>query len=109
MPPYLLIETRTLWESAEVADFLALAGSLAKAGNIVDLFLIQNGVLMAFADVESQLVELLDQPGLSIWADDFSLASRSAPHRTLLDGVRIGTAATLVELLTQPGCKPTWH
>jgi predicted peroxiredoxin len=109
MPPYLLIETRVAWESTEVADFLALAGSLAKAGNVVDLFLIQNGVLMAFAEVKSQLVELLDQPGLSIWVDDFSLASRAAVDKTLHDGVRIGTAATLVELLTRPGCKPTWH
>jgi predicted peroxiredoxin len=109
MTPYLLIETRTASESKEVADFLVLAAALADAGSPVDLFLIQNGVLMAFAGVEPQLAELLSQPGLTVWVDDFSLASRAATNQALLGGVRVGGAATLVELLTRPGCKPTWH
>ncbi len=108
MSLYLLIETRTMRESNQVGDFLALAKTLADAGNSVDLFLIQNGVLMAYAHIERRIEELLRQPTLTVWADDFSLQSRSL-SRELLGGVRVAGADMLVRLLTRPGCKPIWH
>lgn len=108
MSHYLLIETRTTWESGHVTEFLELAGALADGGNRVDLFLIQNGALMAYPKIEPRLEELIGRNGLTIWADDFSLAARSHPQDPL-NGVRIGGADALIELLTQPGCKATWH
>src|SRR5205807_9187363 len=47
MSAYLLIETRSRWESGEVEGFLGLAKDLASAGELVDLLLIQNGVLIS--------------------------------------------------------------
>lgn len=108
MHSYLLIETSTTWQSERVADFLDLAGALADAGHAVDLFLIQNGALMAYSDLEPQIARLSERAGLTVWVDDFSLASRSLP-RALLEGVQIASADTLVRLLTRPDCKPIWH
>ena len=47
MANYLLIESRDPFDSNDVANFYGLASGLAKAGNGVTLFLVQNGVLPA--------------------------------------------------------------
>jgi predicted peroxiredoxin len=107
--PYLLIETRSSWESAEVGDFLDVAGRLNEHGHPVDLFLIQNGVLLARTGAHPQLAALLSQPGLRIWADDFSMASRSLQPAELLDGIRAAGIGTLVDLLTRTSVKAIWH
>jgi hypothetical protein len=108
MAAYVLIETRASPESPQVKDFLALAASLVDRGQLVDLFLAQNAVLMAYPERESLVEQLLDRPGVTVWADDFSLESRAYPA-PLLPGVRVGGADTLVQLLARPDCKPIWH
>ena len=47
MAKYLLIESRDPFESNDVAFAYGLASDLAKEGNEVTLFLVQNGVLPA--------------------------------------------------------------
>ncbi len=108
MARYLLIETRTTWDSGGVRDFLALAEGLAEAGASVDLFLIQNGVLMAYPGVEPLVERLLRCPGLTIWVDDFSLATRRLASEPV-EGLRIAGIEALVDLMAQPGSKPVWH
>lgn len=106
---YVLIETRTTWESEEVRAFLGLAGALADTGGSVDVFLAQNGVLMACArTLDPALVQLMHRPNVTVWVDDFSLASR-VRGRQPGTGVRLGSAAILVQLITRAGCKPIWH
>lgn len=109
MNPYLLIETRSSWESADVGDFLEVAGRLGEHGHSVDLFLIQNGVLLARDGADQHLAGLLSKPGLRVWADDFSMASRSLRPAELLEGITATGIATLVELLTRTGVKAIWH
>ncbi len=108
-PRYLLIETRCAWEGDEVQTFLRLAVTLADAGHGVDMFLVQNAVLMACASVQkTPLADLLNSPYVTVWADDFSLASR-ARGKLLLEGIQTGNAATLLQIMTHPGCKTIWH
>jgi len=109
MNPCLLIETRSSWESGEVGDFLEVAGRLGDHGHRVDLFLIQNGVLLARDGAYPPLADLVSRPGLHVWADDFSILSRSLRPAELLDGITVTGIATLVELLTRPGGKAIWH
>lgn len=106
--PYLLIETRTVWESEQVKAFLQLAKSLADQGQTVDLFLIQNAVLMAQVTGNQLVTALLQHAGVTVWVDDFSLESRELPA-PLLEGVLVAGAHKLIELLTRPNCKPIWH
>lgn len=110
MSTYLLIETRTARDGQEVLDFLDMAKALATSNNVVDLFLIQNAVLMARTDAEQRIAELLASPlGINVWVDEFSLASRSLDAAHLLAGIKVGTMQHLVRALVQPGCKPIWH
>lgn len=108
MTTYLLIETRTTWESEQVKGFLELAQSLADQKQTIHMFLIQNAVLMAYAEKESRIQQLLQYPNVVVWADDFSLESRALSQK-LIDGVQIGDANDLVRLLTEDDCKPIWH
>lgn len=107
MTPYLLIETRSLWESQEVAGFLALARELTAAGHRVDLFLIQNAVLLTR---DERAVEALTaNPALTVWADTPSLAARAIPLSGLPSTVGAGDMKTVLRLMTQPGAKTIWH
>jgi predicted peroxiredoxin len=108
MSPYLLIETRSHLESPEVEDFVDLASRLGEHGHRVDLFLVQNGVLLAGGGCP-RLAEALRRPGLHVWADDFSIASRSLRPAELLAGVRVTGMSTLVDLLVRPEGKAIWH
>lgn len=109
MSVYLLIETRSAWESQEVYDFFKLATQLGEDGHTVDLFLIQNGVLMARANAEPCVIELITKQKVSVLADDFSLTNRSLKPTDLTEGIQITGMPTLVKLLARPGCKPIWH
>ncbi len=108
MAPYLLIETNTAWDGTGVVDLLKLAAGLADGGQSVDLFLIQNAVLMAYEPLEPWMERLVTHPLVTIWVDDFSLASRALPHPHHPQVVVAG-ADTLVSLLIRPDCKAIWH
>ena len=47
MSKYLLIESKSPWESGDIGDFYALASELQKSGGDVTFFLVQNGVMGA--------------------------------------------------------------
>lgn len=106
--PFLLIESRSTWESGEIDSFLRTALDLASAGRQVDLFLIQNGVLMARPGAAPFITALQQQPGITIWVDEFSLAAR-LPEPRLLEGLVLAGADKLVELMVRPACKTVWH
>jgi sulfur relay (sulfurtransferase) complex TusBCD TusD component (DsrE family) len=106
---YLLVETRTAWEDPAVEDFLALADGLAGTGGTVDLFLVQNAVLMARRGAAAGLDRLLEGPGKTVWVDDFAMAARGLSREALADGTRPADIGMLVQLLASPGCKAIWH
>ena len=107
MSAYLLIETRSRWESGEVEGFLGLAKDLAAAGERVDLVLIQNGVLVS-RDPEA-VAALMREPLATIWADDMSLAFRGIAADHLPSGIHVAGMKTIIGLMTRSGCKTVWH
>jgi len=109
MSIYLLVETCLTGDSQTVRSFLDLASQLSEDGHQVDLFLLQNGVLIARTNAEPSLAALVAKPEVSVRVDDFSLSSRSLKPAELVPGVRVAGMSELVELLTRPGCKPIWH
>lgn len=107
MPRYLLIESRSPWESSDVADFYAAARDLVAAGSEVTLFLVQNGVLAARKGAKhSGLAELSSK--MKILADDFSLRERGIAKETLASGLQPVSIDEIVDLLAA-GAKAVWH
>ncbi len=109
MTTYLLIETCSTWENQGVRDFLDIALGLAKHDTRVDLWLVQNGVIIACEGVEHRIRELVGMPGVNVWVDDFSMIARAVMGKDIVQGVQIAAMDRFVALLTAPGCKPIWH
>jgi hypothetical protein len=106
MNQYLLIESRDPFESNDVAYYFELARDLAASGNEVTLYLVQNGVLAARPSKKSSLLTALAGAGVSVVADDFSLAERGITR--LADGLRAQSIELVVDHLAA-GHKTLWH
>lgn len=111
MANYLLIESRDTFEHADSAAFYQVAADLAKAGNQVTFFLVQNGVLPARQGSVESPVERLhkDASSVSILADEFSLRERAITQDRLAAGVSSSPIDRLVDLLADPNTKAVWH
>jgi len=108
MGKYLLIESRDPFDSHDVASFYDLATGLAKAGNEVTLFLVQNGVLAARQSARSAALQQLAQAGVQVLADDFSLRERGITSNRLADGVKPSPLDIVIDQLAE-GRKALWH
>ena len=108
MAKYLLIESRDPYDSQDVGFCYDLAKDLAKAGNDVTLFLIQNGVFPARPSARSGALADVASAGVEVLADDFSLRERGIAEASLLDGVKSSPIDTVVDQLAE-GRKAMWH
>src|SRR5688572_29228089 len=110
MAKYLLIESRDPYEYADAHYFYDLARDLARRGNEVAFFLIQNGVLVARQGATpDKLAELRrTAPELRVLADGFSLRERGIRRAALMQGVEVSDVGGLVDLLVEDGRKPVW-
>jgi sulfur relay (sulfurtransferase) complex TusBCD TusD component (DsrE family) len=104
MANYLLIESRDPFESRGVAQSFELAASLARDGNQVTLFLVQNGVLSARKSPASEALAKVAQAGVEVLADEFSLRERgiTAPF------VKAAPLDIVIDHLAD-GRKVIWH
>lgn len=111
MAKYLLVESRDPYQHADSESFYQTAAELARAGNQVTFFLVENGVLPARHGAANSPVPLLRKqaPGVNILADDFSLLERAITQDRLVEGVRSAAIGELVDLLAEPGTKAIWH
>ena len=105
MGKYLLIESRDPFDSAA---FRALASGLAKAGNEVTFFLVQNGVLQARICSASETLADLAVSGVEVLADDFSLRERGIGPDDLAPGVRASPLDVVIDQFVA-GRKAIWH
>jgi predicted peroxiredoxin len=105
---YLLIESRDPFESVVVPRQYELATSLAKAGNAVTLFLVQNGVLPARPGTHSKLLTAASRAGVQVLAEEFSLRERGIAAGTLAEGVRSAPLSVVIDQLAE-GRKALWH
>ncbi len=106
MAQYLLIESRDPFES-NVSNSTTLAAGLAKEGNEVTYFLVQNGVLPARRSSKSAELTQLSRSGVRVRADDFSLRQRGIPAAALADGVSAASLDSIVDALAS-GHRAIW-
>ena len=107
MPSYLLFESRDPFESAEVPLHCELAGRLAREGNDVTLFLVQNGVLAARQSMGSRAFAGLAAAGVRVLADAFSMRERGIPVSRMAPGIAVAELDVAIDELVT-GCKALW-
>jgi hypothetical protein len=109
MASYLVIESRDPFTSNEAGQGYALAADLARRGDAVTLFLVQNGVLPARAGAKTpELLGAARAAGVEVLADEFSLRERGIPAHRLTPGVRPAPIDVVVDHLAA-GRKTIWH
>lgn len=108
MAKYLLIESRDPFEYNDVTYYYDLASGLAKEGNTVTLFLVQNGVLPARKSTRSGALEALAKSGVEVLADEFSLRERGITSSRLAAGVKPAPLEIVIDQLAD-GRKALWH
>ncbi len=107
MARYLLISSRDPFESNDANSYYDLAAGLAREGNKVAVFLVQNGVLTARVGADAGLKTLIDA-NIPIRADSFSLQERGIPG----DGLAPGVCSAPLDLVIDEmagGVKVIWH
>jgi sulfur relay (sulfurtransferase) complex TusBCD TusD component (DsrE family) len=107
MAHYLLIQSSDPFANA-VEPFYAVAESLAKAGNEVTLFLVQDGVLPARPSARSEDLARLARARVMVLAEHFSLRERGIDVRALTTGVHATPLETVIDLM-EKGCKTFWN
>jgi len=105
---YVLIQSKSPWESEDVGYFYSLARDLAQAGNDVTFFLVQNGVMSAPTGANDEGFDQLLTTNAHVLADDFSLSERGINRETLKSGVSVSPVGPIVDCLTD-GAKALWH
>ncbi|MCG8433147.1 MAG: DsrE family protein [Gammaproteobacteria bacterium] len=108
MGKYLLVESSDPFESGNVPAYYELALNLARAGNDVTLFLVQNGVLPARKSCKHKGLKAAAAAGVQILADEFSLRERAIPANKLHAGVSAAALDIVIDQLSE-GRKVLWH
>ncbi|HTM20647.1 MAG TPA: hypothetical protein VL172_09075 [Kofleriaceae bacterium] len=108
MSRYVLIQSKSPWESGDVGQFYQLAGELAQAGGEVTFYLVQNGVMAARSGAVDADFDRLLRGKVRVVADDFSLRERAIEAGALKSGVTAGSIDAVVDLLAS-GAKAMWH
>jgi predicted peroxiredoxin len=108
MAKYLLIESRDPFEANDVGYFYDLASGLAREGNEVTLFLVQNGVLAARMSQRSSPLGALAQAGVELLADEFSLRERGISRERLVREVTPAPLDVVVDQVAE-GRQALWH
>jgi len=107
MSRYILIQSKSRWESGDVDHFYALARELGKRGEVT-FFLIQNGVMAARTGASDAGLDAILGGNVRVLADDFSLRERGIDAGSLKKGVGSGAIDEVVDLLAG-GAKALWH
>jgi sulfur relay (sulfurtransferase) complex TusBCD TusD component (DsrE family) len=109
MTNYIFIESRDPFESRDTQFVEETAVALKQRGNIVTVFLVQNGVLAARKNAQASYIDVLSEAGISLLADDFSLRERGIEVAELHSSIRTSSIETLVDSLAQENTKAIWH
>jgi predicted peroxiredoxin len=107
MSKYLLIQSHDPFETRKVSRDYELASMLAKEGNEVTLFLVQNAVLAARNGVQRNGLSEVAESGVKILTDEFSLRERGIRKDSLAEGVKSSSLEIVVDQLAE-GRKAIW-
>lgn len=108
MAKYTLIASRDPFESKETGHYYDLAESLAREGNEVTLFLVQNAVFAVRKSRESKAVEALAGNGVTVLVDTFSLRERGIPESRIAGKVQVSGLEVIIDHMAE-GRKVIWH
>jgi len=108
MARYLMIESRDTFDSRDAARYHAMAAGLAREGNEVTLFLVQNGVLNARPNTQAGSLTDAVKAGVTVLADAFSLKERGIDADRLVAGVKASPLDTVIDQLAE-GRKALFH
>ena len=108
MAKYLLIESRDPWESSDVSSWQTLAADLARQGDEVIYFLVQNGVLPARRSAQTAPLAELASAGVDVRADEFSLRERGIGTDRLAEFVTAAPLDVVIDCMAE-GRKVIWH
>ncbi len=109
MARYLLVESRDPFEFLDVLGFFQLAADLAREGNAVRVFLVQNGVLPARKGAAAgDAVGDLVRTGIEVLADEFSLRERGIGPERLAEGIQPAALDVVLDGLAA-GDRVLWH
>ena len=106
MSKYLFIESRDPFEHADATQTWSLAEALAKKGNDVVFFLVQNGVFAARKG--AKVSTLGDTKAVKVFVDDLSLKERGVSVEAVRQDLTVSNVDTLVDLTMEEGRKPIW-
>ena len=109
MSRYLFIESRDAFESRDTLFVEETAAALKRRGHDVTVFLIQNGVLAARKNGRENYLGRLQQAGVTLLVDDFSLCERGIRTAELAAGIQPTSIELLVAQLVQENTKAIWH
>ncbi len=108
MAAYLLIASQSPFASKGAGEVYRLAASLARKKHAVTVFLVQNGVLGARANVTPDPFAELRPSGVQILADEFSLRERGIRKDALAPDVAPVDLDVVVDRLAE-GHITLWH
>ena len=106
MSRYVMIQSKSPWESGDVRQFFELARELGASGHEVTMYLVQNGVMSVRAGAKDDTMAPLLGSTVRVLADDFSLRERAI--KNLQPGVTECSIDVVVDLLAG-GAKGLWH
>jgi len=107
MAKYVLLESRDPFDSGDTLHDYQVASDLAKAGNEVTLFLVQNGVFPARKSAHSERLSQLAKENVTVLADSFALRERAIASGELVDGVKAAELEVVVDAMAA-GHKTIW-
>jgi predicted peroxiredoxin len=105
MTKYFLIESRSPFDSGEVAYNYQLACDLANAGNEVTLFLVENGVFVVRSQVSVYNFDTLAK--VNLLADDFSLRERGIELSEVTKQIKPADISVVIDAMAE-GQKVMW-
>ncbi|MFA7555007.1 MAG: DsrE family protein [Spongiibacteraceae bacterium] len=108
MSDYLFIQSQDPFTEARTQSHYQLAQTLQQAGHKVSMLLVQNGVIPARHGAQSPLFDELQQSGIAITADIFSLAQREITLQELKSHVSPGHIDTVIDAMLA-GHKVIWN
>ena len=109
MSKYLFIESRDPFESRDTRFVEETAVALKQAGHEVTVFFVQNGVMPTRSNARSSYLACLTRAGVTLLADDFSLAERGIRAEELLPGIQPTGIDSIVTAMIQENTKAIWH
>lgn len=108
MGEYLLVDTEGTWAGPGCERFVEDGCGLAKAGHMVTLFLVENGITAAVAAASSAVAGLVSLGG-RVWVDRFSLAQRGFTPEDLAPCVEPVAMDLVAQRLLEPTVQVVWH